>query len=105
MRHFWRNRISYSTSNVKKDNEKWKYVLHHRIAKHFCIYSQILNFSMHMVVAHRNMISIFDMSKGEAEEASWTDTVQFEEGRVRRMFIKKRSKKERVEYLLQKRLK
>ena len=55
-----------------------------------------------MLVAHRNMISVFDMSKGIWEEASWIDTIHFEEGYVRKMFIKKRSKKERLEIMLEK---
>lgn len=105
IRHFWRNRISYSTSNLKKDNDKWNYVLHHRISQHFCLYSQILNFSMHMLVSHRNMISVFDMSKGIWEEACWIDTVQFDEGFIRKMFIKKRDKQERQDLIKERKLK
>ena len=49
-----------------------------------------MNFSMHMVVSHRNMISIFDMSKNHAQVSTqWQDTVSFKEGYVRKMFIKK----------------
>ena len=45
---------------------------------------------MHMVVSHRNMISIFDMSKNHTQVSTkWQDTVSFKEGYVRKMFIKK----------------
>lgn len=32
---------------------------------------------MHMLVSHRNMISVFDMSKGLAAKSEWIDTVHF----------------------------
>ena len=96
------------------------------------MYTQIMNFSMFMLVAHRNMISVYDMTKkkknrhddvgsmlsnqssnlrnrsnasmlshyslgdelkAEDEEVGeWIDTVTFEHGQIREMFVKKRPK-------------
>ena len=94
VRHFWRNRISFNTSKVKKNEEKWGYVKHHRIANYFKLYTQVLNFSMYMCVSHRNMISVYDMTNSD-ENAGWIDTIEFTSGLIRQMFIKKRSKAER----------
>lgn len=103
VRHFWRNRISFSTSNVKRDGvETWNHVLHHRIAGFCRLYTQILNFSMHMLVSHRNMISVFDMSKGLQDTPQWIDTVSFADGNIRQIFLKKRSKRERNKRILKK---
>ena len=77
-----------------KNNQKWNYVTHGRIAKYFKLYTQILNFSMYMCVSHRNMISIYDMKEG-SNAANWSDTIEFREGNIRKMFIKKRSQEER----------
>ena len=43
-----------------------------------------------MCVSHRNMISIYDMKEGSSQ-GSWSDTIEFAEGNIRKMFIKKRS--------------
>lgn len=48
---------------MKKTVGKWDWAIHKRIAKYFKIYTQVLNFSMYMLVSHRNMISIYDMTK------------------------------------------
>ena len=67
----WRNRISNDTLKLKKDYEKWNFVVHHRIANYFRLYSQVLNFQKYMLVSHRNMISVYDMTKDvTAEELS-----------------------------------
>ena len=92
--HFWRNRISFNTSKILKSNQKWQVVTHARIAKYFKLYTQILNFSMYMCVSHRNMISIYDMKEASSAGA-WSDTIEFSEGHIRKMFIKKRSLEER----------
>ena len=67
MRHFWRNRISFSTTKLVNAH-KWDFVLHKRISMHCKIYSGLLNFSEFMVVSHRNMVSIYDMSRSEKDE-------------------------------------
>ena len=37
--HSWRNRISMSTSKVKKNTVKWDWVIHRRIAQYFHLYT------------------------------------------------------------------
>ena len=49
------------------DIEKWNWTLHKRIAAYFRLYTQILNFSMYMLVSHRNMISVFDMTESSGD--------------------------------------
>ena len=39
IRHHWRNRISFNTSKKIKDNDKWDYVTHRRIANYFRLYT------------------------------------------------------------------
>ena len=111
VRHFWRNRISFSTSKVVPDDRKWRSVVQKRICNYFNLYTSILNFSMYMLVAHRNMISIYDMTQGSGPsdasnstsvrfaegDANWRQTVAFEEGNVRQIMIKKKPKRDRVE--------
>lgn len=50
-----------------------------------------------MVVSHRNMVSVFDMTKGSGEEAKWVETVKFSHGNIREMLLKKRPKTDRLE--------
>lgn len=95
LQHFWRNRISFNTSVVKKDQTRWDCILHYRIAQYCKLYTQILNYSLYMLVSHRNMISVFDMTKTQGRQAKWIDTIKFNEGHIRQMFIKKNSKVER----------
>ena len=57
------------------------------------MYTQILNFNMYMLVAHRNMISIYDMvsiSKTNNDDepddlikGNWHKTISFDEGSIR----------------------
>ena len=71
IRHFWRNRISMHTaSKSKKTSTCWTNALHQRIAGYFKLYTQIMNFSMFMLVAHRNMISVYDMTKKKQQRAA-----------------------------------
>ena len=62
VRHLWRNRISFSTTKKMVQYEKWNWVIDKRIANYFKLYTTILNFSMFMLISHRNMISVFDMT-------------------------------------------
>ena len=66
VRHFWRNRISFSTSKIVPDDRKWRSVVQKRICGYFNLYTSIMNFSMYMLVSHRNMISIYDMTRGNS---------------------------------------
>ena len=63
VRHDWRNRISMNTAQLKKSADVWDMALSKRICRHFKIYTQIANFSMYILVSHRNMISVYDMTK------------------------------------------
>ena len=56
---------------------------------------------MYMLVSHRDMISVFDMSQGANEKSEWIDTIQFKTGHIRQMFIKKISKERRQFALLE----
>ena len=79
--------------------------MHKRIAKFFRLYTQVLNFQVYMLVSHRNMISIYDISKGSDEfydddgfpkkETGWVQTIKYDEF-VKKMFIKKRPLAERI---------
>ena len=51
-----------------------------------------------MLVSHRNMISIYDMSTDSDE---WIQTLSFDEGFIRTMLIKKRPRKSRVDLKMQ----
>lgn len=53
-----------------------------------------------MLVAHRNMISVYDMSS--AKGSDWIDTFSFDGGFIRQMFIKKRDKAERINMMQKK---
>ena len=75
VRHFWRNRISFSTSKVVPDDRKWRSVVQKRICGHFNLYTSIMNFSMYMLVSHRNMISIYDMTKGNSPANDMSQTL------------------------------
>ena len=97
MRHFWRNRISFNTSSEKKNYEAWNLVVHNRISKYVQLYTQILDFSMHILVSHRNMISVFDMRKNSASD-DWSATFAFKEGQVRKMFMKAREQTPKYQF-------
>ena len=63
--HIWRNQISFSTSKIKKNPFKaWTNALDKRIAPYFKIYSDIVNLAGYIIVAHRNLISVFSLAQG-----------------------------------------
>ena len=95
--HYWRNRISFSTSQILEKADMWNWIVHKRIARYFRLYTQILNFSVYMLVSHRNMVSIYDMS---SHSDQWIQTLSFDEGMVRTMLIKKRPRRSRVKLRL-----
>ena len=84
---------------MKKNTDKWDWVIHKRIAKYFRLYTQILNFSMYMLVSHRNMISIFDMT---STDGHWLQTISFKQGAIRQMLVEKRSKRDRIHLIANK---
>ena len=50
----------------------------------------MINFSTFTIVAHRNMISLFDMGSVGATKDQWEDTLKLGADHVRRLCIKKR---------------
>ena len=62
--HFWRNRVGFNTSK-KTNPATWDVVIHKRISGYFRLYSQIQIFSMYLLVSHRNMISVYQMTKSD----------------------------------------
>ena len=62
--HYWRNRISINTSTLKrgKTSDEWEIILHKRVSNFFRLYTQVLNYQVHMLVSHGKMISVYDMS-------------------------------------------
>ena len=78
MDHYWRNRISFGTSEQLENLTQWRWVVQKRVAPYFRLYTSILVFSMYLLVSHRNMISIYDMSKEKLardEESNELDNV------------------------------
>ena len=78
-RHFWRNRNSMNSSKEMINGQrKWDIVLHRRISDYFKIYTTILNFANFILVAHPNMISVYNMNNSAWEEniASFSDPIK-----------------------------
>ena len=64
--HKWRSRIKYNyTMPVKFD--RWRSVTHSKFGDYFKLYQKYVNLSYYYFVAHRNYISIFDMSASNGE--------------------------------------
>jgi hypothetical protein len=65
----WQRNIGSDTLKfLKMDNEKQRVfdtTAHRRIAGHFKLYSSIQSFKTFFLVAHRNFVTSFDMSKGD----------------------------------------
>ena len=74
-----------SSKEMKDGQRKWDIVLHRRIADYFKIYTTILNFANFILVAHRNMISVYDMNN-----AAWDPHVKKFDDPIRVMSVKKR---------------
>ena len=68
--HKWRSRIKYNyTQPVKFD--QWGAVAHSKFGEYFKIYTKYVNMSYLYLMAHRNYISVFDMSAGNGK-GEWT---------------------------------
>ena len=64
--HKWHSRIKYNyTTPVKYDS--WRSVAHSKFGDYFKIYTKYINLSYYYFVAHRNYISVFDMSARNGE--------------------------------------
>lgn len=81
MKHAWRNRIGINSSSVTKTKEsshrKWSRIVHALVSKYVRLFTCIINYSMYILVSHRNMISVFAMDDGntQGEIGSWVDTI------------------------------
>ena len=92
VKHFWRNRISMATGKkIKEGEKKWGIVLHRRIANYFKIYTTICNFANFILVAHRNMISVFDMNDPQKK---WIDNIEVFDEPIRCISVKKKGLKD-----------
>ena len=86
MHHYWRNRISNSTAKTSEGAKGWDAVIDKRVSSYYKPYRHFLNFSNLMLVAHRNMLSIYNMSAGDKYEY-FVDTLEFKEGDIRYMYF------------------
>jgi len=95
VRFNWRNQIGRTTIKPLLD-QTWNESLQLRVSRYVRLYSQVINFSTFMLVAHRNLISVFDMSKPvlNGSESCWTDTLRLSRSPIRNMFVKTRPKDE-----------
>lgn len=69
-----RNRISSQSLTQKRILAKWGHSDHHRVANYMKLYSQVINVSKFVLVSHRNMISVYDMSKDIVPKKKPTST-------------------------------
>ena len=59
--HSWRNRISIHTTRQSSSIESWDYIIDRRVSSFYRPYKQFINFTNKMIVAHSNMLSIYNM--------------------------------------------
>ena len=60
----WRTRIKYNyTEEVKHD--EWRTVANSKFSSYFKLYTKFVNMSIYYLVAHRNFISVYDMSESK----------------------------------------
>ena len=92
----WRNRIGEET--IERDAnglDSWDEVIHKRVSPFVKLYSEVTNFATFMVIAHRNLLSLYHLG---SNERTWVDTVKLmpdSEDHIRKMQIKKRPKNDR----------
>ena len=89
--HFWRNRISMSTAKLAQSEKEWDYIIDKRVSSFYRPYQHFLTFKNLMLIAHRNMLSVFNMSDSEKPK-NFADTVIFQEGDIRYMYFQQTSK-------------
>lgn len=77
--------------------ESWNQVMHRRFSQYVKLYTEMVNFSTFLIVAHRNLISMYDMRK---TDKAWVDTKRISDSFVRSVNIKKRAKKERTSFFV-----
>ena len=65
----WKNRIGMASKQRYADkidqniDARWKTVVHSRISSHVKLYTSFLCYSTYFLVAHRNMVSVYDLRK------------------------------------------
>ena len=74
-----------SSKEMRNGQKKWDIVLHRRISDYFKIYTSIINFANFIIVAHRNLISIFNMNNND-----WEPHVSTFKEPIRVISVKKR---------------
>ena len=75
-----------STAKIAKNDKDWDFILDKRVSDFYKPYRYFLNFSNLMLIAHRNMLSIYNMSADEKYD-DFVDTMMFEEGDIRYMYF------------------
>ena len=95
-RQTWKNRLGPTTLKPMKLSEvdSWDQLMHRRFSNYVKLFSDMAIFSTYLVVAHRNLISLYCMGSLNA----WIDTIEALEGssdHVRKLQIKKRPRKDR----------
>ena len=81
-----KNRIGPSTLLPEKSLDFMEQVIHRRAAPFYRMYVQMINFATFTIVAHRNLISLYNMGSSDR----WEDTIQISKDYVRNCQIKKR---------------
>ena len=79
--------------------ESWNQVMHRRFSQYVKLYTEMVNFSTFLIVAHRNLISMYDM-RAENPDEGWVDTKKISDNFVRSINIKKRKKKDRTSFFV-----
>ena len=61
---------------MMKNQHIWESIIDNRVAMFYKPYSQMLNFSTFTLVAHRNMLSVYNMTTND-DNAGFVDTIAF----------------------------
>ena len=68
----WRNRIGVTTmQKVTNLLDEWNEVLQKLVSPYVKLYTEVSNLATFMILAHRNLLSIFDLG----QDRCWVDTV------------------------------
>ena len=72
--HYWRNRISMSTAKLSNNVKEWDYIIDKKVSCFYKPVTHFLNFSTLILVAHRNMLSTYNIAADEKSN-DFVDTV------------------------------
>lgn len=70
--------------------DSWDQVMHRLFSPYVKLYVGMSFISTYLIVAHRNLISLYDMA--ETKRQGWVDTIKVAKDHVRSLNIKKRPK-------------